>query len=335
MDTITHIVLGACIGEVFIGKKAGKRALLLGAVAQSIPDIDFVASFFLTPTQDLIAHRGFTHSILFCVIITPLLAWLADKWRRPHNIAFTTWMWFFGAELFAHLLLDTFNAYGTALLLPFSHKRFAFHAMFVADPLFTIVPLVISIALLFMQPDYKRKRWAAIAFSWCGFYLMIDLINKAIVESDVNRIAREQKITYRRHFTTPTPLNNLLWYVVLEGDKGYHIGYRSVFDKQPSMDFTYFPRNDSLLVPVKDLDELKDLFRFSQGYYTVERSDNTLMFNDLRFGQMVGWYNPNAGFVFHYYLQRPYSNNMVVQRGRFANWDKAVFLSMWQRIKGH
>jgi len=52
MDSITHIVLGACIGEVFIGKKAGKRALLLGAVANSLPDIDFVASFLLPPTNN-------------------------------------------------------------------------------------------------------------------------------------------------------------------------------------------------------------------------------------------------------------------------------------------
>lgn len=335
MDTVTHIVLGACIGEVFVGKKAGKRALLLGAVAQSVPDIDFVASFFLTPTQDLIAHRGFTHSIFFVLIITPLLAWLADRWRRPHNIAFTTWLLFFGVEMFTHLLLDTFNAYGTALLLPFSQRRFAFHAMFVADPLFTLFPLAVSIALWFMNADRKRKRWAAIAISWCVCYLMIDLFNKAIVESAVAREAERKHIKYRRHFTTPTPLNNLLWYVVLEDDKGYHIGYRSIFDKQQNIDFTYFPRNDSLLVPVKDLDELKDLFIFSQGYYTVEKAENTLMFNDLRFGQMVGWYNPRAGFVFHYYLQRPYSNNMVVQRGRFANWNKEVLAAMWKRIKGN
>lgn len=334
MDTVTHIVLGACIGELFIGKKAGKRALLLGAVAQSVPDIDFVASFFLTPTQDLIAHRGVTHSILFVLIITPLLAWLADRWRRPHNIAFTTWLLFFGVELFTHLLLDTFNAYGTALLLPFSHRRFAFHAMFVADPLFTIFPLAVSIALFFMNADRRRKRWAVIAINWCLCYLLVDLVNKSIVERAVARAAEQQHVKYRRHFTTPTPLNNLLWYVVLEDDKGYHIGYRSVFDRQQNIDFTYFPRNDSLLEPVKDLDELKDLFIFSQGYYTVEKANNTLMFNDLRFGQMVGWYNPHAGFVFHYYLQRPYSNNMVVQRGRFANWNKDVFASMWSRIKG-
>lgn len=334
MDSITHIVLGACIGEVFIGKKAGKRAMLLGAVAQTIPDLDFIATFFLSPTKDLLAHRGFTHSILFVLLITPLLALLADRWRRPHNIAFTTWLWFFATELLTHLFIDTFNAYGTGLLIPFSDRRFSLHAMFVADPLFTIFPLAVSIALLFMKTDYKRKRWATIAIGWCVFYLLIDVVNKSIVESAVKQAAQEQHITYRRHFTMPTPLNNLLWCAVLEDDKGYHVGYRSVFDRQHTINFTYFPRNDSLLVPVKDLDELKDLFRFSQGYYTVEQVDHSLMFNDLRFGQMVGWYNPHSGFVFHYYLQKPYSNNMVVQRGRFANWNKAVFVSMWKRIKG-
>jgi inner membrane protein len=160
------------------------------------------------------------------------------------------------------------------------------------------------------------------------------VFNKSIVEGAVERVAKRQGIEYRRHFTTPTPLNNLLWYVVLEDDKGYHIGYRSVFDKKPSIEFTYFPRNDSLLNPVKDLEELKDLFIFSQGYYTIEREGKSLVFNDLRFGQRVGWYKPDATFVFHFYLQRPYGNNMVVQRGRFAGWNKAVFKSMLQRIKG-
>ena len=334
MDSLTHIVLGACIGEVFIGKKAGRRALLLGAVAQSLPDIDFVAAFWMTPTGDLVAHRGITHSLLVVLLITPLLAWLADRWRRPHNIAFSTWLWFFAVELLTHLALDSLNAYGTGLLEPFSHRRFAMHAMFVADPLFSIVPGIIAVALLFMKGDYKRKRWAGIAIGWCVFYLAIDVFNKSIVEGAVERVAKEQHIEYRRHFTTPTPLNNLLWYVVLEDDKGYHIGYRSVFDRRQHIDFTYFNRNDSLLNPVKDLDELKDLFIFSQGYYTIEREGKSLVFNDLRFGQRVGWYKPNAGFVFHYYLQQPYGNNMVVQRGRFANWDKAAFASMWQRIKG-
>ncbi|MFZ9660651.1 MAG: metal-dependent hydrolase, partial [Chitinophagaceae bacterium] len=74
MDTITHIALGACIGELFTDKQFGKRAMIWGALAQSIPDIDFIAGFWLSPTADLIAHRSFTHSILFGILISFFLA---------------------------------------------------------------------------------------------------------------------------------------------------------------------------------------------------------------------------------------------------------------------
>ncbi|HLP38350.1 metal-dependent hydrolase, partial [Lacibacter sp.] len=67
MDSITHIALGACIGEAFFEKGFGKKAMLWGALAQSIPDIDFVASFWMGTADDLLAHRGFTHSLLFAV----------------------------------------------------------------------------------------------------------------------------------------------------------------------------------------------------------------------------------------------------------------------------
>ena len=79
MDSLTHIVLGACIGEAVAGKKLGKKAMLLGAIAQSLPDIDFVTAFFLSDTQDIVAHRGITHSLLFIVVGTLVLSFLSDK----------------------------------------------------------------------------------------------------------------------------------------------------------------------------------------------------------------------------------------------------------------
>ena len=69
MDSITHLALGACMGEAFAGKTLGKKAMLWGALAQSIPDIDFLASFWMNTTSNLLAHRGFTHSLLFCALI--------------------------------------------------------------------------------------------------------------------------------------------------------------------------------------------------------------------------------------------------------------------------
>ena len=95
MDSLTHIALGACIGEAFAGKKLGKKAMLWGAVVQSIPDIDFIAGTWLDTSENLLAHRGFTHSVLCMIIIVPLLALLAEKLHRPHNIALKTYLLFF------------------------------------------------------------------------------------------------------------------------------------------------------------------------------------------------------------------------------------------------
>jgi inner membrane protein len=86
---------------------------------------------------------------------------------------------------------------------------------------------------------------------------------------------------------------------------------------------------------VKDQNELKSLLRFSNGYYTVEQWGDTVVFNDLRFGQSAGWADPNAKFAFHYYLQHPEANDLVVQRGRFANWNSETTRLFIKRIKGN
>jgi inner membrane protein len=121
---------------------------------------------------------------------------------------------------------------------------------------------------------------------------------------------------------------------VAEMDSGYYTGYRSVFDKNDQIEFKYFPRNDSLLQPFYGQRDLQQLIRFSQGYYTAELSKEGVVFNDLRFGQIQGWQNPNALFVFHYYLQEPDANYLVVQRGRFANWDWETVKVLFRRIRG-
>src|SRR3954452_12010501 len=97
MDSLTHIALGACMGEAFAGKTVGRKAMLWGALAQSVPDVDFLASFWMDTTHNLLAHRGFTHSLLFCMGIPPLFGFLAERWHRPHNISLKTWLLFFAS----------------------------------------------------------------------------------------------------------------------------------------------------------------------------------------------------------------------------------------------
>ena len=73
--------------------------MIWGAVAQSIPDIDFIASFWMDVLNLLAAHRGFTHSFLLLTDHT-CFGMLAERWHRPHNIRLRHWIAFFGAVIF-------------------------------------------------------------------------------------------------------------------------------------------------------------------------------------------------------------------------------------------
>ncbi len=335
MDSLTHLALGALMGEAFAGRKLGKKAMLWGALAQSVPDIDFVAGFWLDTPSNLLAHRGFTHSFLFCAAITPFLAWIAERWHRPKNISFLRWLLFFGGVIFAHLFIDAFNNYGVGWFEPCSHKRISFHTIYVADPFFSIAPGIACLFMIYYRkfPRQRRRSWQ-FGLGISALYLVYCLINKYKIDSDVRQIFDKQEIQYTRYFTTPAPLQNWLWFVVAGDDQGYHVGFRSLFDKEKSIQFEYFPRNDSLLMPVRDHIEVQKLIRFSQQFYTVEEWGDTLVFNDLRFGQMLGWENPQSRFVFHYFLEHPEENTMVVQRGRFFGWNYNVFLELVRRIQG-
>lgn len=335
MDSITHIALGACMGEAFAGRALGKKAMLWGALAQSIADIDFVASFWMDTSGNLLAHRGFTHSFLFCLLITPVLALLADRWHRPHNIRLSRWAAFFGAVIFTHILTDAFNNYGVGWFEPFSHKRISFNAIYVADPFFSLWPGIALLALVFINRYAPgRKRWWQMGLGFSALYLIYCLFNKNAIDREVKQILQKQQISYTRYFTTPAPLQNWLWYVVAGNDSGYHVGFRSFFDRSDRMAFEYFPRNDFMLASVSDHENLQKLIRFSQQFYTAEKWNDTLVFNDLRFGQIIGWQNPKEKFVFHYYLQHPDDNKLVVQRGRFAKWDWQVVKNFIARIGG-
>jgi inner membrane protein len=86
---------------------------------------------------------------------------------------------------------------------------------------------------------------------------------------------------------------------------------------------------------LRDHRDVGYLLRFAEGYYTIERWGDTLVFNVPRFGEMRGWDDPGARFVFHYYLNDPGHNGMVVQRGRLAGWDRKAWRDFIRRIAGN
>ena len=89
MDSLTQIVLGAAVGEAVLGKKVGNRAMLWGAIAGTIPDLDVVAGSFMSPLNGLAFHRGISHSLFFSVFGSLLLGWVVFK---MYNLSFHKWV---------------------------------------------------------------------------------------------------------------------------------------------------------------------------------------------------------------------------------------------------
>lgn len=336
MDSLTHTVLGACVGEALAGKKLGKHAMFWGALANNIPDVDVITSFWMSQADSLLAHRGFTHSILFALVFPFILAFILSRWHRNKHMLFKDWWMIIASGMFLHIFIDSLTSYGTGWYEPFSHYRVTMNVLFVADPFYTISLLISFAALLFIKGKKKsRRKWTNFGLWISTLYIGYAFINKAIIDNDFKKELSRQNISYTNYFSTPAPLNNFLWYLVAKNDTGYFLGYRSMFDKKNEIDLNYRSKNEYLLSELETDNDLIKLKRFSNGYYSSEKINDTLFLNDLRFGTTGGWADPSADFVFRYCLEKDANNDLVIQRGRFKSAGKDALTSLWKRICGN
>ena len=87
MDSLSQIVLGAAVGEVVLGRRIGNRAMIWGAVAGTIPDMDVLGKFFLDELNNLGFHRGISHSLLFSFVGAVAFGWATDRLYRSRHHA--------------------------------------------------------------------------------------------------------------------------------------------------------------------------------------------------------------------------------------------------------
>lgn len=336
MDSLTHTVLGACLGEVIAGKKLGKKAMLIGALANNLPDIDVVTSLWTGPAKELLVHRGITHSILFALIVSPLLACAFQKLFKKHDVSFQRWLLLIGSGLFIHILMDAFTTYGTGWFEPFNHYRVSFNTLFILDPFLSVSMLIGSVALLIVrQTSYpSRTRIAGISLGITAVYLIVTIFIKLHVNHVIDKDLSTQNIPHEDFMATPTPLNNMLWYSAVKSGDNFYVGYYSIFDKHPTLKWEFFEKRDSLLNAIKENEDIIYLRQFSKNYYSISKTDSVLNFSDMRFGQIGGWYKPQAPFVFNFDLYLKKGNKINLQQGRFKSVSSKEIGYLIDRIKG-
>ncbi len=335
MDSLTHIVLGAAIGEAYLGKKIGRKAMLWGAVADTIPDFDVFASPCVSNAQQLLVHRGLTHSILFVIVISIILGILFKRWFKNADVSKREWTVLFLLGMFTHITIDSFTSYGTGWFEPFSSYRVSFNSIFVADLFYTLPFLIcVLIALIARNSSSRRVKWNRFGLIISTLYMLFTLCNKIFINQQMREGLDKKHIAVSDFVTTPTPLNNILWTAYAADSTGFWFGYYSLFDKTNEINFYHVNKKDYLLKPYENDKEVKLLKQFSKGYYCMSSHDSTIYFNDIRFGQMGGWDKPDSAFVFSFKLNKNADNSMALNRSRFKTSFGEAFSSLIDRIKG-
>ena len=123
-SAFSHIAVPIA-GRLGLGQRViSTRLLLLGMFLSVMPDFDSIAFRFDIPYESQWGHRGFTHSILFAVLISLLLM------RFSQFFKFSWWVIFVYSfvSTVSHGIFDalTNGGLGVAFFWPFNTERFFF-----------------------------------------------------------------------------------------------------------------------------------------------------------------------------------------------------------------
>ena len=205
MDLATHALLGAACGYA-PDRGRGRAALLAGAAAALLPDIDVLIGSDSDPLIALEFHRQFTHSVFVAPVgpaIVAGLAFLALKRKAPLLPLFVAAL----AGYASHLFLDACTSFGTQLLWPLTDRRFAASIVAVVDPIVTAILLIGVIAAW----RSARAKAAGIALALTLVYLGFGWLQRERAESVIERAAQARGHTVSRYEVKPTLGNLLLW----------------------------------------------------------------------------------------------------------------------------
>jgi inner membrane protein len=155
MDNLTHSLIGLVAGEAAARLTPATRnglppdtrrgmLVTLTTVGGNLPDIDLVLTyrgFARDKLGYLLEHRGYTHTVLGCLVLAVLLLAAVEGWARYRRLSMTradhlalAAMAIFGTLL--HLGMDALNSYGVHPFWPFYNGWLYGDSVFIVEPLY-------------------------------------------------------------------------------------------------------------------------------------------------------------------------------------------------------
>lgn len=221
MDTLTHALTAMGLAQLAhlspqvaqdpVTQKAIFWATMAGSQA---PDFDIVFRF-KGETAYLKNHRGFSHSLVFQVLLSGLTT-LVLKIIFPSVSSLLVFMWTLAAVLL-HIFFDLLTSYGTQALLPFSPKKLAWDILMIIE--FPILFLLGS-GFLLTWLGYSPGRVFLGVFALVFLYILARLFTR-----------QKLHVLLFEHFTPPIDALSLIptlnfaeWDFVIEKKDKYYTG---------------------------------------------------------------------------------------------------------------
>jgi inner membrane protein len=163
MDNLSHSLIGLIAGESITRSRCARESSLapdtrrgllvtLSVIGSNLPDLDLVYSYhpFSHDVQSkldyMLQHRGYTHTVLVCLVLAALLYGAAELWARWRGATLTRYdrLVIAGTALLGialHLGMDALNSYGVHPFWPLENRWLYGDSVFIAEPLYWVAAL--------------------------------------------------------------------------------------------------------------------------------------------------------------------------------------------------
>ncbi|MBF0525998.1 MAG: metal-dependent hydrolase [Deltaproteobacteria bacterium] len=320
MDPITHLTAGALLAQSLKRHFTKRYFFFFLVLAAWIPDLDNVVSLG-NPELFLIHHRGITHSLAGGLVIAVLLAGI-------FRLIIKSFPFWWGvvtgyAGILGHIYLDVITTYGTQIFLPFNRNRYFFPGVFIIDPIYTLVMLII-LYCSFRRPT-QRVRLAVLGLCWILLYPMSNLGIGAILRHQVEDRLTLRQVSYTRVHLVPDLLTPIFWKVIVETPATYHLAGLSLVHLDRDLQFRSFQKADKgWIASFAPRAHIFDTYAWFVLFPVVEREERpdgqTLIFSDLRYFptldlaskyyrgknkplSLKAFLNPNGGLIGYEYFR--------------------------------
>ncbi len=281
MDSISQIVLGASIAHITLGEKLGKRALLLGAVVGTLPDLDVLVPY-AGAIDSFTYHRSWSHSLFMLTLFSFPLAWLCKRLVTTADIPYSRWWLALWLVLFTHPLLDGFTIYGTQIWWPIDMAPTAWGSVFIIDPLYTL-PLLVGVAIAWRTSWLQAKPFVVAGLLISTTYLGWTLFAQHITRQKVMATLGKNAVEANHVVIAPFPFS-LLWRVVVMTDDHYLEGYSSLLDGDSDIPMDTYDNGRHDCKEWLALEPVQRMDWFTHGAFALSVENDVLVLSDLRMG---------------------------------------------------